>query len=178
MWKGESFFVMVGYLFWTSLPPGWSYDCSFCLLYQWSSVSYHDLEYAHWTTDLWVNWLIGWGCLDHRVAHIWVLDGAPRGLLATIIPPPPSSEGSSIDIWVNLRWWSLPESFSSLVGSFTLNVRVEGTPTPGVGGLTSCIIQFPITGRSNLPGQLSGLKHHIFNFNLLKARGCLWSLLQ
>ena len=76
-----------------------------------------------------IDWLIGCGCLDRQVTHI-VFDGAPRVLWATIYLLP-SSEWSSIDICLNLRGWSLPERFSSSVGSFTstLNVRVEGTST-------------------------------------------------
>ena len=73
---------------------------------------------------LWIDWLWMPGSpgRTHRVR--WCAT-----CVVTYNLPPPRAQ--SIDIWLNLRGWSLPECFSSSVGSFTstLNVRVEGTST-------------------------------------------------
>ena len=75
-------------------------------------------------------WLIDWLIVDAWIARSHTSYSMVRHVWATIYLLP-CSEWSSIDIWLNLRGWSLPERFSSLVGSFTstLNVRVEGTST-------------------------------------------------
>ena len=72
--------------------------------------------------ELKIEWLVvdAWIARSHTSPYYMVR----HVLWATIYLLSPSSEVSSIDIWVNL-----PECFSSSVGSFTstLNVRVEGT---------------------------------------------------
>ena len=73
------------------------------------------------------DWLMGCECLDRRVAHIYILDVAPHMLWATIVYLLLSSEGSSIDTWVNLRWWSLPDCVSSFSRLFYFHAQCQDT---------------------------------------------------
>ena len=84
------------------------------------------------TLDILILWLIGWLVVDAWIARSHTSYSMVRHVCCELqFTSSPSSEWSSIDIWLNLRGWSLPECFSSSLGSFTstLNVRVEGTST-------------------------------------------------
>ena len=65
-------------------------------------------------------WLIDWLVVDAWIARSHTSYSMVRHLCCELqFTSSPSSEWSSIDIWLNLRGWSLPECFSSSVGSFT-----------------------------------------------------------